>query len=152
MIEMLMEKDNSWRTRFRKWRNDVARIYTASEVGQILSRIESGYRRGFRSTVYENLDLDVIDSLVNQPAPYKMLKAYAKGHPFLRMIHGVIIRGVMKNGYGSKPNFAKKCTNCGAEYQRPVESCKECGGTSVGGCERVSLRSSRRRTGQRSPL
>jgi len=123
-----MQKDNSWRARFRRWRNDRVGIYTSSEVGRALKFVEDTYRK-FRSIIYEDMDIDNIDNLINQPAPYKTLKLYADNHPFLRNIHGVIIRGVLKNGGGAKAKFAKKCTKCGAEYKRPVKSCKECSGT-----------------------
>ena len=123
-----MKRDNSWRARFKRWRNDSAGIYTAGEVGRALKVIERGLR-SFRSIIYENIDLDIIDNLINQPAPYKILKLYSNSHPFLRNVHGVVVRGIKKNGGGAKPNFAKKCTECGAEYQRPRKICKECGGT-----------------------
>ena len=124
----MLTKDNSLRARFRRWRNNRAGIWTSSEVGRAIKFIEDTYRRA-RSIVYEDLDVDMIDNLINQPAPYKTLKLYSDSHHFLRQVHGVIIRGVIKEGGGSKAKFSKKCTECGATYKRPLKECRECGGT-----------------------
>ena len=66
-----------------------------------------------------------VDKQVAQPAPYKLLKQYFNGHPFLRIVAGARIREVLKNGWAVRERFAKKCTECGREYLQPLRPVEE---------------------------
>lgn len=70
--------------------------------------------------------IETVDKILEQPAPYALLKKYANGHPMLRVVHGAIIREVVKHRWNVKEKFAKKCLTCGQEFKQPVDQCPDC--------------------------
>ena len=80
-------------------------------------------RRGIVTQQY----IETVDKLVQQPWPYLLLKNYANRHPFLRIVHGAIIREVVRNRWDAKEKFAKKCVTCGRLFDEPVAICPDCG-------------------------
>jgi len=80
-------------------------------------------RRGITTQQY----IETVDKIVDQPWPYLLLKKYSNKHPFLRIVHGAIIREVVRNRWNVKEKFAKRCTVCGREFEDLVEECPDCG-------------------------
>lgn len=86
-----------------------------------------------RSTIITSDNFEVIDKVVMQPYNFMLLEAYAENHPFLTIIHGAIIRSVIKNGWCSRAKWIQKCKKCGTKYKEPVSECttevngKKCG-------------------------
>jgi len=80
-------------------------------------------RRGLVTQQY----IETVDKIVDQPWPYLLLKKYANKHPFLRIVHGAIIREVVRNRWDVKEKFAKKCLSCGQEFVELVDECPDCG-------------------------
>lgn len=79
-------------------------------------------RRGIVTQQY----IETVDKIVQQPWPYKLLKSYANRHPFLRIVHGAIIRELVRNRWDVKEKFAKKCVTCGRLFDDPVDACPDC--------------------------
>jgi hypothetical protein len=77
-----------------------------------------------RGTVTQQY-IEEVDKIVDQPWPYTLLKKYANRHPFLRIVHGAIIREVVRNRWEVVEKFAMRCT-CGREFPDPVTECPDC--------------------------
>jgi DNA-directed RNA polymerase subunit RPC12/RpoP len=109
----------------RRVRNNLPR-YNMHDLAKAISTAVEG-RRG---TVTENY-IEAVDKLVDQPWPYELIKKYANNHPFLRIVHGAIIREVVRNRWDVKEKFSKKCTKCGQEFTQPVDQCPDCGAEGI---------------------
>jgi len=83
-----------------------------------------------RRSVVTQQYIESVDQIVDQPWPYSLLKKYANRHPFLRIVHGAIIREAIQKRWDVQEKFAKKCVRCGQEFtQAPqTETCPDCGG------------------------
>ncbi len=100
----------------RKVKNSLP-LYNFHDIAKALAIFSEDTNR--RSEIRQNY-IGIIDKLVGQPYPYKLLQTYANDHPFLRIVHGARIREVLKNGVLEPyPKFAKKCTQCGEEFKKP---------------------------------
>jgi len=100
-------------------------LYNRNAVGSMVQAavdVEKA-RRGLVSQQY----IDTVDQLVQQPWPYRLLKQYANRHPFLRIVHGAIIREAIRNRWDAQEKFAKKCVTCGQEFQEALTACPDCG-------------------------
>lgn len=114
-------------------------LYSSSEVTHALNMVKAdalGFGR--RSTVVTTDQYQVVDKVVHQPYSFLLLETYSENHPFLTIIHGAIIRSMIKNGWTSRAKFAVKCPGCGTEYKEPIVSCT----TEINGraCGRKRLR------------
>lgn len=100
-------------------------LYSYRTVGRVAEQaVELAKQR--RSLIRQSY-IDAVDQIVDQPHPYSLLKNYANRHPFLRIVHGAIIREVIHNRWDVKERFAKKCTVCGQEFKQLIEECPDCG-------------------------
>ena len=97
-------------------------LYTNSEIQHALN-IAKADVMGQRATVVTTDQYETVDKVVRQPYTFQLLEDYSENHPFLAIIHGAIIRSVIKNGWDSRQKWAMKCPKCGTTYKEPVESC-----------------------------
>lgn len=104
-------------------------LYTRKQTAQLVKTAVDTQktRRGVVTQQY----IETVDKIIDQPYPYALLKKYANRHPFLRIVHGAIIREVVRNRWDVKEKFSKKCTACGQEFKDPVEQCPDCKGKGV---------------------
>jgi len=116
-------------TNFRKRIVNSLPLYSRKSVNTLVTAAEE-VAKSRRGTVTQQY-IESVDKIVDQPWPYLLLKKYANRHPFLRIVHGAIIREAVRNRWDVQEKFAKKCTFCGQEFAEPVEECPDCGPTAL---------------------
>lgn len=121
LIEKTLERAGDFRRSMLHW-------WTSEEVAHVLKIDRNDRYSGQRARVLMDTDFTYQeDKIVQQPWNFQLLTMYADYHAFLSIIHGSIIRQVIKRRLTANPNFAKKCNACGHEHQSGAEECVKCG-------------------------
>lgn len=113
-------------------RRDVLHWWTPREVAHVLKVDRYDRYPGQRARVLIDRDFTYQeDKIVQQPWNFELLKVYSDYHAFLSIIHGAIIRQVVKRRLIAEPRFTKKCSACGHEHMSAAETCIVCGSTDL---------------------
>jgi len=99
-----------------------------SRVGRLLDSITNPFRR--RRTPEPQMPLwttGIQEPVLVQGITIPALYAVAQENLILRTVLTTLQQEIFRRGYYWEKKFNKKCTDCEAEFQHDVDSCKDCG-------------------------
>ena len=117
----------TFRQSLKRFRNRVRNslpLYSYNRLEDTVKKVVD-FNKSRRGFVTQTI-IEAVDKIVDQPYPYLILKKYANNHPFLRLVHGAIIREVVRNRWDAKEKFTKKCVTCGQHFEELIDECPDC--------------------------